>query len=90
MNKLEKQDASLKTIDLTLSVPNKAELRNAIDQYGLRKVFNTSGQRYRELGLKDKIDSMSRSEAIELLQSDGMLIRRPFVVDPENGVSLGK
>ena len=44
-------------------------------------MFNTSGQKYRELQLKDKIESMSTAEAIALLSSDGMLIKRPFIVE---------
>ena len=45
-----------------------------------RKFFNTSGRLYRELGLKDKLDSMSEDEQLEVLASDGMLIKRPLVV----------
>ena len=46
----------------------------------VRKFFNTSGRLYRELGLKDKLDSMSEDEQLEVLASDGMLIKRPLVV----------
>ena len=46
----------------------------------MRKFFNTSGRLYRELGLKDKLDSMSEDEQLEVLASDGMLIKRPLVV----------
>ena len=46
----------------------------------VRKFFNTSGQLYRELGLKDKLDAMSEDEQLEVLASDGMLIKRPLVV----------
>lgn len=46
----------------------------------LRKVFNTSGQTYRSMGLKDRLPSMSEEEAIELLSADGNLIKRPFVI----------
>ena len=46
----------------------------------MRKFFNTSGRLYRELGLRDKLDSMSEDEQLEVLASDGMLIKRPLVV----------
>ena len=46
----------------------------------LKKFFNTSGMRYRELGLKDKLPDMSEEEQLELLASDGMLVKRPLVV----------
>ena len=46
-----------------------------------KKLFNTSGQKYKELGLKDKINFISEDEAIKLLASDGMLIKRPIITD---------
>jgi len=47
----------------------------------LKKFFNTSGEVYKELGLKDKLAGMSEKEQIELLSSNGMLIKRPIVTD---------
>ncbi len=47
----------------------------------LRKFFNTSGQRYKALGLKDKLGAMSEEEILRLLASDGMLVKRPILVD---------
>ncbi|HEU4964977.1 MAG TPA: ArsC/Spx/MgsR family protein, partial [Bacilli bacterium] len=41
---------------------------------------NTSGQKYRELGLKDKLKTMSEDEMLDLLASDGMLVKRPILV----------
>ncbi len=46
----------------------------------LRRFFNTSGQLYKALGLKDKLDGMSRQEQLELLSSDGMLVKRPLLI----------
>ena len=51
--------------------------------FELKQFFNTSGIKYRELGLKDKVGSLSKQEAAELLASDGMLLKRPILV--ENG-----
>ncbi|EJU22258.1 arsenate reductase family protein [Mogibacterium sp. CM50] len=62
--------------------PSKDELKVwlAKSNKPVRKFFNTSGQLYRELGLKDKLDAMSEDEQLEVLASDGMLIKRPLVV----------
>ena len=63
--------------------PTMQELVAWRERSGLpvRRFFNTSGKRYRELGLKDKLDAgMADEEAFELLASDGMLIKRPIVV----------
>lgn len=47
----------------------------------LKKFFNTSGEVYKELGLKDKLAGMDEKEQIELLSSNGKLIKRPIVTD---------
>ena len=46
----------------------------------LKKFFNTSGQLYRSLELKDKLPNMSEDEQIKLLATDGMLVKRPILV----------
>lgn len=46
----------------------------------LKKFFNTSGLKYKELGLKDKLKDMSEEEQIKLLATDGMLVKRPLIV----------
>lgn len=64
--------------------PPKAQLfQEALEsgQLSLKQIFNTSGNRYKELNLKDRLKELSQDEAIELLTSDGMLIRRPLVTD---------
>lgn len=62
--------------------PTEAELTQWIGRSGLelKKFFNTSGLKYKELGLKDKLPSMSDEEKIRLLASDGMLVKRPLVI----------
>lgn len=63
--------------------PTAQELFAWRERSGLpvRRFFNTSGKRYRELGLKTRLDAgMADEEAFELLASDGMLIKRPIVV----------
>lgn len=68
--------------------PTKAELKVMLKAYDgeLRRLFNTSGQDYRALGLKDKLPGMSESEAITLLAGNGNLIKRPFLLG--EGVGL--
>ncbi len=65
--------------------PTKEELAEWIRISGkpIKKFFNTSGMKYRELGLKDKLPKMSEEEQIELLASDGMLVKRPLLIDGE-------
>ncbi len=63
--------------------PAAEELRDWIAKsgYPVKKFFNTSGMKYRELGLKDKLPQMSDDEKIELLATDGMLVKRPLLID---------
>ena len=65
--------------------PTKEELAEWIRISGkpIKKFFNTSGMKYRELGLKDKLPEMNEEEQIELLASDGMLVKRPLLIDGE-------
>ncbi|MEW6303999.1 MAG: arsenate reductase family protein [Verrucomicrobiota bacterium] len=68
--------------------PTKAELERMLKLYGgdLRKLFNTSGQDYQQLNLKDKLTKMTAVEAIDLLARNGNLVKRPFVVIGDRGV----
>lgn len=47
----------------------------------LKRFFNTSGQLYRSMGLKDKLADMSEEEQLQLLASDGMMVKRPIGID---------
>lgn len=61
--------------------PLADELRELYQRSGLplKKFFNTSGMKYRELGLKDKLGEMSEEEQLQILASDGMLVKRPIL-----------
>ena len=54
----------------------------------IKKWFNTSGLKYKELNLKEKLLTMSDKEKIELLASDGMLIKRPLLIS-DKGIYIG-
>jgi arsenate reductase (glutaredoxin) len=54
----------------------------------LKKFFNTSGQKYRELGVKDRLKTATEDELLDLLASEGMLIKRPLLTDGEH-VTVG-
>lgn len=62
--------------------PTVSELREWQEKSGLelKKFFNTSGMKYRELQLKDRLPQMSDEEKLELLAADGMLVKRPLVI----------
>lgn len=68
--------------------PSSDELRRMLACYegDLRKLFNTSGQDYRALGIKDTLPSLSTDEAIALLAANGNLIKRPFLLDGDRGL----
>lgn len=87
---LEENNIAFKEIHIVENPPSKQELRELYEKSGLelKKFFNTSGKKYRELGLKDRLKDMTEDEMLELLASDGMLIKRPIVSDG-NKVTVG-
>lgn len=62
--------------------PSKEELKEFYKKSGLtiNKFFNTSGIKYRELGLKDVVKTASEEELLDVLATDGMLVKRPLVI----------
>ncbi len=68
--------------NIVTDTPSVAELKVWMKQSGkeIKKWFNTSGLKYKELNLKDKLVAMTDEEKVELLASDGMLIKRPILV----------
>ena len=85
---LEAKKIKFEVIDITEKPPSKKVLKSAIKEKGLPKVFNTSGVQYRELKIKDKLKTMTEAEAIDLLASNGRLIKRPIAVD-KNKMTVG-
>ncbi|MBC5996475.1 arsenate reductase family protein [Romboutsia ilealis] len=87
---LNENNISFEEIEITENPPTKEELKKMYKVSGLelKKFFNTSGVKYRELGLKDIVKTESEDKLLEILSSDGMLIKRPLVYDDKN-VLLG-
>ena len=79
-----------KIIQLVENNPSKEELTLWIENSGLdiKKFFNTSGKLYKEMGLKDKLKDMSLEEKIDLLSTNGMLVKRPILIK-DNTVLVG-
>ena len=65
--------------------PSYDELKEWFEKSGLplKKFFNTSGLLYKEMKLKDKLTTMSEEEQLKLLATNGMLVKRPLLVDGE-------
>lgn len=63
--------------------PSYEELKQWYEKSGLplKKFFNTSGMLYKEMDLKHKLPSMSEEEQLKLLATNGMLVKRPLIVD---------
>lgn len=87
---LEIEGIDFEAIHIVENPPSKEQLKAYYETSGLdlKKFFNTSGQKYRELGLKDELKTMSEDEMLSLLSSDGMLIKRPLVAG-DNKVTVG-
>ena len=69
--------------DIKAETPTYDELSAWYRRSGLplKKFFNTSGLQYKALGLKDKLPQMSEDEQLKLLATNGMLVKRPVIVD---------
>lgn len=79
---LEANNISFEERHIVEQTPSKEELEKWIRQSGLeiKRFFNTSGLKYKELSLKEKLPNMSDEEKIDLLTSNGMLIKRPLFI----------
>ena len=80
---LDAQGVSYEVRDIKLQNPSAEELRQWWQRSGLplKKFFNSSGQLYKSLGLKDRLKDMTEEEQLTLLATDGMLVKRPVLVD---------
>ena len=87
---LEENNIEFEDRNIIEETPTIKELTDWIkeSQLDIKKWFNTSGLKYKELNLKEKLLYMSDKEKIELLASDGMLIKRPVLVS-DKGIFIG-
>ena len=81
-NWLESNGVEFEDRHIVENNPTADELKAWYEKSGfpLKKFFNTSGLKYNELGLKDKLPDMTEEEQINLLATDGMLVKRPLVI----------
>lgn len=87
---LDSKSVEYEYINIKDDNPSKETLRSLWQKSGLelKKFFNTSGILYREMELSKKLSSMTDEEKLDLLASDGMLVKRPILIT-ENAVLVG-
>lgn len=80
---LDGHNVSYTLRDIKTENPTQEELRDWWQKSGLplKRFFNTSGQLYKAMDLKEKLPTMSEEEQLALLATDGMLVKRPILVD---------
>lgn len=88
---LEENNISYEARNIKEENPTYEELKQWWEQSGLplKRFFNTSGLVYKSLQLKDKLPEMSEDQQLQLLSTDGMLVKRPIMVDGDK-VLIGK
>ena len=80
---LDEQGVTYEIRDIKEANPSYEELKEWYEKSGLplKKFFNTSGMLYKEMQLKDKLPVMSEEEQLRLLATDGMLVKRPIIIE---------
>ena len=75
-------------IDIVKQPPNKVTLALMLQHLNgdLKKLFNTSGELYRAMNLKEKINTIDHQAALDLLAKHGKLIKRPFLITEKFGL----
>ena len=73
------EQGTLELVDITKAPPSPAELHQAFERLGRKRLFNTSGQSYRALGAA-AVAAMDDAQALAALAADGKLIKRPFTI----------
>lgn len=86
---LEKMKVPFDAKEITREPPSMDELQRMLNfQKGnLKKLFNTSGQLYKEMHLNEKLNEMPLNEALKLLNQHGMLVKRPFLLGKDFGLT---
>ncbi len=88
---LDQHGVSYQTVDMIKEVPKASTIETWLEtsQVPIRRLFNTSGMKYRELGLKDQVGEFTASKASQVLSTDGMLIKRPLILREDQLVAIG-
>ena len=88
---LNQLGVDFEAVDIVQNTPSRDQLLDWIQNsdFELKSFFNTSGLKYRELGLKEKVPHLSAQEAADLLATDGMLIKRPLLVRDNQILQIG-
>ena len=79
---------NLDLVDITSTPPSPAELRQAFEALGRKRLFNTSGQSYRALGAA-AVAALDDDQALAALAADGRLIKRPFAITATGAALVG-
>jgi len=84
---LDQKKIEYKKIAIVEQPPSLAELKKMLVYYDgqINKLFNTSGLVYREMGLSEKLKTMTETQALKLLSKNGKLVKRPFVLTATSG-----
>lgn len=82
---LKSNDVAFESLDIVASPPSVETLRRVLANSGVsvKKLFNTSGEVYRQEGYKARLETMSEAEALAALAGNGKLIKRPLLCDKE-------
>jgi len=85
---LEEHGIDFEAIPIREKPPSRTELRRMVDYLGgdIRKLFNTSGGTYRNLGLSERMRSLTTAQKINLLATHGNLVKRPFLFGEDFGL----
>lgn len=85
---LKAHDVKATVKEITQEPPTIDELKRMLtyQEGNLKKLFNTSGNLYKEMDLKEKLEGMSQSQALDLLHQHGMLVKRPFLLGDDFGL----
>ncbi|MBZ2128169.1 arsenate reductase family protein [Streptococcus gordonii] len=88
---LNQLGVDFEAVDIVQNTPSRDQLLDWIQNsdFEIKAFFNTSGLKYRELGLKEKVPHMTAREAADLLATDGMLIKRPLLVRDNQILQIG-
>lgn len=86
---LDAKGVAYKNLPIRETPPSVAELKKMLKAYdgNIRRLLNTSSKDYRELGIKDRLDDMKPEQVFALMQENGNLVKRPFVIGEDTFIT---